>query len=264
MSKFFLNNREKNINNKKLKNFPTINFISLSDSLDRQKCLFENFKKYEITKFIPHIFEKINESECENIVDLDLIFNSQLYLDISNYGSVIKYVGAITSHLKAIKKWYESNEESYAIFCEDDLSFDTIKYWNFTWDEFFENLPKNWECIQLSIGGNPKSDIFLKIREPQDVSCLCYLIKKTHAKNLLDKYYPTDKFYLNLAEQPIIETIIYDVFISNSILNFPLFVENINFNSTVWNKRIYNQDYNYVINWWKEKGRYLNLSELKQ
>jgi GR25 family glycosyltransferase involved in LPS biosynthesis len=42
-------------------------------------------------------------------------------------------IGCVTSHLKAIKHWYETSDSPYAIIMEDDCNLDLVKYWNFTW-----------------------------------------------------------------------------------------------------------------------------------
>ena len=60
-------------------------------------------------------------------------------------------VGCVTSHLKAIKQWYETTDTPYAIFAEDDVSFDTAFFWKFTWNEFLEKLPYDWDVVQLAI-----------------------------------------------------------------------------------------------------------------
>ena len=41
------------------------------------------------------------------------------------------------SHLKAIKHFYEETDDDYCMILEDDVDFSTVRYWNFTWQEFF-------------------------------------------------------------------------------------------------------------------------------
>ena len=52
---------------------------------------------------------------------------------------------------KAIKEFYENTDDPYAVIFEDDVVFETVKYWNFTWKDFVSKLPHDWDCIQMSI-----------------------------------------------------------------------------------------------------------------
>lgn len=271
----------------KLKNFPTINFISLRESENRRKVLYEMFEKCGITKVRPHIFESFDKNQ--NLIEnIDSIMSCQLFLEMKHYCDISKYLDALTSHLKSIKEWYDNTDEPYAIFCEDDLSFDTVKYWNFTWNEFFNILPKNWECIQLAVARDDlflyfQPEVYLRNRCWDDFSCVCYLITRNHAKNLLDNYYDGNTFYLNykgsdaflrpqICKEPIIETLIYTVFkhIGNegmSVFTFPLFIENCEIQSDVWNNRsIHNMQNspNEILNWWKTKGKYFSVEDFKK
>lgn len=192
--------------------------------------------------------------------------------------------GPVTSHLKAIKEWYENSNEPYTFFCEDDLSFDTVKYWNFTWDEFFNSLPKDWNIMQLCL---IREDMFvffdpdIKIRNRCwcDWSGCAYLITRKHAENLIKNYYPDDFIHLEYKGTdkkfrekekdsfwfllPQIENMIYSYF-EGGHYTFPLFVENI-FEPT-WrddgnwiNKKCRDE----IIDWWKTKGYKKSLDDLK-
>ena len=32
---------------------------------------------------------------------------------------------------------------------EDDCSLDLVKYWNFTWRDFFSRIPYDWDVVQM-------------------------------------------------------------------------------------------------------------------
>lgn len=171
---------------KKLKNFPSVNFVSIEESQDRRNVLYEMFEKYGIQKVTPHIYKKYKD-EDHKIIEGPLV-------NLSGKGPV-------TSHLKAIKEWYESTDEEYTIICEDDFSFDSLKYWNFTWEDFFKQLPQHWNLIQLCL---IRGDMFIffnpevKLRNRCwcDLSCCAYLISRKHAENLIKNYYPDDYIHL--------------------------------------------------------------------
>ncbi len=256
----------------KLKNFPSVNFISIEESDERRNLLYEKFKEYDLNNVTPHIFKKYDEKD-------HIIFS-----DIPFFGGG---KGPTTSHLKAIKDWYFDTDEEYAFFCEDDLSLETVQHWNFTWEEFLSSLPPSWECVQLCL---VREDIFtfyqngIKLRSRCwcDWSACAYLIKRSHAKKLIKTYYKNGDFTLNykgsdynlrLSDynyenflRPTVETVIFTKFTDEeSIFTFPLFVEDsINF-STTWcdNENSVNvKSYLEIIEWWKFVGSKLSLCEI--
>lgn len=267
----------------KLKNFPTINFVSIEESEDRRNVLYEKFKNYGIEKFQGHVFERFNlDKHSNNIENIDSVINSEAINLMKQSCDVQSYLGAITSHLKAIRNWYVNTDEECAIFCEDDLSFETVRYWNFTWDDFMNILPEGWGCIQLALTRGDmfeyyKPKVYLRTRCWDDFSCTCYLITRTHAKNLLDSYYDGEKFTLEYSgidywmkpqifKDATVENIVYTIFDYN-IFTFPLFVENIKLKSTVWNSRSGKPEeeysYNNIMNWWKSKGQFCKIRDFK-
>jgi GR25 family glycosyltransferase involved in LPS biosynthesis len=258
----------------KLKNFPSVNFVSIEESQDRRNVLYEMFEKYGISNVTPHIYKRYSD-EDHKIIEGPLI---------NHTGK-----GVVTSHLKAIREWYESTDEEYTLICEDDFSFDTVKYWNFTWKEFFRQLPRDWNLIQLCL---IREDMFcffnpeVKLRNRCwcDWSACAYLISRKHAENLIKNYYPEDFIHLEykgidkqIREReetfywfclPSAENIIYSPFegIQGGIYTFPLFVENVSFNST-WSGRDDNwlnrYSHDEIMNWWKTKGQNKNLEDFK-
>jgi GR25 family glycosyltransferase involved in LPS biosynthesis len=256
----------------KLRNFPPINFISISESYNRREVLYKQFEDYEVGNITPHIFERYNPDKH--------IVHSIDWWAKDKEG----YLGCTTSHLKAIKRWYENTNEQYAFFCEDDISFDSVKYWNFTWKEFFDALPSDWSCVQLVLFRNEmfkffQPDVHFRHRCWCDWSSTGYIITRNHAKNLLDHYYDGETFWFEYmgtdknirdewAKYPTTETIMFSIF-DSPVYIFPLFVENPNLQTTVWDL---NQPesvpsfhwpcYNQIINWWESKGCNTTLNEI--
>lgn len=192
--------------------------------------------------------------------------------------------------MKAIKEWYLNTDEPFTFFCEDDLSFDTVKYWNFTWQDFFDNLPEDWDCVQLCL---VREDMFyyyfadtqfkLRNRCFDDWSGCAYLISRRHAKNLVENYHSdksihleykgTDRDYrVNLSDAywfllPQIENLIYSCFDTGKIYSFPLFAENISFKST-WSSpdenNINHKSHYEIIGWWKNIGSKFFIESLME
>jgi dTDP-4-dehydrorhamnose reductase len=264
----------------KMKGFPSINFISIPESEDRRISLYQSAKEYGITPIRSYIYERYKEG------DHKIQFPDPKELPDYKWTFPDACLGAFTSHFKMIKDWYENTNEPYALFCEDDISFETVDYWNFTWEEFFNNLPKDWNCIQLSLTRYESTmfmffdpDVYLRHRCWCDWSACAYLITRERAKRLLDTYYDGETFiwdyrgsdkqirkehYQSWPYEPGIETIIYSILDDKPVHTFPLFVEKCQFDSTVWNGKadFYTYSYEAIIDWWKTKGRSLSLKDL--
>lgn len=273
MNEYWIVNENKTIgrtNSYKLKNFPPVHFISIIDSEERRKLLFDKFLENNITNVTQHVFKRYEEG--------DYVLNGQLIDKIVGSGR-----GPLTSHLRAIKSWYYGTDEPYALFCEDDLSLETVRYWNFTWEEFFNELPKDWECVQLCWVREQDSmfRFLIEIRERCwcDWSACCYLIKRSYAKKLISHYYRDEEFVLDYAGidknerpewalVPNAENIIFSKF--NIVYGFPLFCEDIrNLDSSIkdskdkYNNRHWNiYSYDTIIEWWHNTGKNLTLFDL--
>ena len=243
----------------KLENFPQVNFIGIEESVERRENLTNQFSSYDIKDLVPHIFKRYHEYNHELCGEFvcDLHENSK---------------GPTTSHIKAIKNWYDSTNEDYAFFCEDDLSLEPVNYWSFTWKEFFDNLPNDWECVQLTWIRPNNLNIELRERLWDDWNAAAYLMKRDYAKKIIDKYYVDEnKFNLQVANLiPIVENILFAGI--GKVYNIPIFVEDVkNVKSTYFGKDFteingqgeYHWDsYYWIINWWKNKGQYINLKSI--
>ena len=178
----------------KLINFPPIYYITLSDSVNRQKLFEEQFflngiKNVNMVE--AYDGRKINYCEENNIV-------GGQYLHQMDSGQI----AATISHLKAISEWYYNSNSEYAIFFEDDMLIESVNDWNFTWDEFISILPENWKTIQLSlIKDNIKQDdMKLNSRNWWNWSAGSYLIRRNYAKELIDHFYKDNKYFLQIKD----------------------------------------------------------------
>lgn len=261
----------------KFENFPSVNMTSLRESFDRRALMKVQFRKYGITKY--------NFYMTDRWVDIQQNYNiTGKYIHLSSV------IGTVVSHLNSIRNWYISTNEEYAIFCDDDTSFETSEYWNFTWNEFVENLPTNWECVQLLRGQMPPSivgpeswDSCLKILYGRWWG-VCCLIRRSYAKKLLDRYFINyntlnlsiaDWYDENWIDANLIEYVENVLFLGRGIVhNFPLFVDALNTESTYANTWNFDDDEEIkrirdpwiitrktFLDLWKKNGKDLNLKE---
>lgn len=227
----------------KLDNFPAVHAVSLDECQDRRFNLEEKFNQYGVNRIKFHTFSRYTGE-----------------YDITGKHSesvLIPHIGAITSHIFTIKDWYDYTNEEYAFFCEDDLSFETIQYWKFTWDEFIENLPSDWEVVQLCLISETNKDITFSERGIWDWGCQAYIMKRSYAAKVINTHYKDGAFDLTIPGYPdilpCIETVLFLGL--GKVYNFPLFVEDLNFESTYAVQRsIHFDSYNKVIDYWKNNN----------
>lgn len=231
-----------------LEDFPFVNCISLDESESRRQNLDVKFKEYGINNYKMYVYNRYNG---EYNIKGDRVNE----LNIAN-------IGATTSHILTIKQWLDESNDEYAFFCEDDLSFETLQYWTFKWKDFISKLPEDWEAVQLCLLSEIDRDIKFIQRDWRDWGCQAYIIKRTYAEKLLAIHYNNGDFDFSIpgmeGYMPCIENVLFDGI--GKVYNFPLFVEDINFDSTYDAKENRNTNirgYNHVINWWKTKKFFL-------
>lgn len=203
----------------KLEGLSKVYYVSLEESLDRQKNIQTQFLEYGISLY--GIISK-RFSECDDVVTGKYVY--QL-----NDGTK----GCCVSHLNALKHWYENCNDEYGFFCEDDLSLETVKYWDFTWQEFINSLPDDWDSVQLLTIREDFGDFKLRERQWNDWAVTAYIVKREYAKRLIDTYIQGDTYCLDIPNadiMPLIENIIFTTL--GKTYTIPLFVEETNFNST--------------------------------
>ena len=207
------------IKSDKLKNFPKAYYMSLEECTDRQFNIKKQFDEYGVS--LGAVISK-RFHECNDVLTGE-------YLHQLNAGTA----GCCVSHLKAIKHWYDNYDDDYAFFCEDDLSLETVKYWNFTWEQFINNLPSDWDIVQLLTIREDFGDFKLRERHWDDWSATAYILKREYAKKIIDTYIREDSYHLeipNSSVMPLIENILFTTL--GKAYTVPLFVEEIKFQST--------------------------------
>ena len=172
-------------------------------------------------------------------------------------------LGCCLSHLKAIKKFYEETDDEYCLIMEDDAVLDLARFWNFTWHEFFSLLPYDWDCVQMTT--ITTGDIHVKLHQKfiNDFSAAVYLISRHHAAKVLKNHMRGDKWKLDNGVKPraVSEDTILE---SGKTYSIPLFLYNLNFNSTIHPEHIHvfhQGPYNALLNFWQQQGATVDIKE---
>jgi GR25 family glycosyltransferase involved in LPS biosynthesis len=231
----------------KLKNFPSVICITLEQDIQRQDLIISRFNQYEIK---PYLFKSKKYTQSNDIIT-------------GKYEHQVNgpTKGCIVSHLKALKEWYETTNESYLFVCEDDLSLDTVSYWNFTWNDFIDSLTNDWDIVQLQMVRDEFTKTNFHVREWNSWGATAYIIKRHYAKKIIDTYIKNDTYHLEIPNSdvmPINENILYTVL--GKAYSVPLFIEDIGVSSTHTEDKelkggqkpnhVYSS--NFILQWWKE------------
>ena len=176
---------------KKLNGIGPILWINLDTEVDRQQHMNDLFNFYGIESTrISAIDGRGNNDVSEFLVGKwpELITPGEL--------------ACTMSHLKAIKHFYENTSDEYALIFEDDIVFDTAKYWNFTWKDFVALLPQYWDCVQLTTICTGNIHVCLHHYFINDFSAAAYLITRHHAAKIVRNHIRGDKFKLDTGVKP--------------------------------------------------------------
>jgi hypothetical protein len=165
---------DKNKSIYKLNGIGPIYYLNLDGQPERREYMESQFEYWEIENYTRISAYDGREDDLSDII-------KGRYPERMTSGEV----GCVTSHLKAIKYWYETSDSPYAIIMEDDCNLDLVKYWNFTWSDFYCRIPYDWDVMQIAIICT--GDVHVKVhkRFVNEFSTACYLITRHHAEKLI-------------------------------------------------------------------------------
>ena len=172
--------------NKKLEGLPHIFYINLEDRRDRRDFMESQFKTWGIEKFT-----RVNASEFSKN-------DPNSFFRLIHHPNVIpvnrwRSVCVSLSHMETIRKWLEETKEEYMIIMEDDTDISLVKYWHFDWKYFMDNLPYDWDAVQLMYNSDIRIYCFL---HPKKLITWNgpLLIRRSYAEKLLSLYYFNGKY----------------------------------------------------------------------
>lgn len=214
----------------KLKGFPIIYYVNLDHRIDRREWMESQFNYWGIKNYHRIRASKYDISkydEWKDVVVEDKIIEC------------LSLMSTALNNIETIVNWYDTYPSETCILMEDDLCLQTIKYWNFDWEYFQNNLPENWECVQLYFCNKYTANglsvpMFLHKRYDSS-SAAAYLINRSYAKKVKDLLYRAGKYRLTFSDNSfhkrysetdiIQDANLFDIGITYSV---PLFNLNIN------------------------------------
>jgi hypothetical protein len=244
---------DKNKSTYKLEGFGPVYCINLDGQPERWEYMESQFKYWGIENY-----ERV--SACDGREDdLSDIIQGRYPENVSS-----GEVGCITSHLKVIKHWYETSDSPYAVIMEDDCELDLVRYWNFTWREFYSKIPYDWDVVQLAIICTGDIHVSLHKRFVNDFSTACYIITRHHAEKLLKYHTKGNKFKLDngIKPRPVADDLIYN---SGNTYSIPLLLYHIPLGSSIHPEHIdafHKGSHDGIMNFWSQNGANVDLAAL--
>lgn len=238
---------------KKLKGISPILWINLDSEVERQKHMTDLLDFYEISHTRISAIDGRGDNDASEFL-------------IGKWPELISpgELACTMSHLKAIKYFYEETDLDYIIICEDDIVFDTVPYWPFTWPSFMSAVPYDWDVLQCSITSTKNLRANLHPRLINDFCAAFYLITRHHAGKLVKLHCKENKFRLdqNIKPRAASEEVIYN---SGKTYSIPLFTYRYDFDSGIHQEHIeifHKSNVDSIMNFWRNREPQLGMKEL--
>ena len=164
----------------KLDGFGPIYVLNLERSPERRARMIAEFEKHGITDFsFISAIDGTKDLESQGVV-------------IKTNPSLVPAEHACTaSHLLALEHWLSTNDSSYAILFEDDMSFELVEKWKVSWKELLNQIPEGYDILQMSPIRTywEQEHSLLRLREVgADWGAGVYCIHREHAQHLVSQH----------------------------------------------------------------------------
>ena len=241
---------DKNKSAFKLNGIGPIYYLNLDGQPERKEYMEDQFKYWEIDNYTRISAYDGREDDLSDIV-------SGRYPEHMTSGEI----GCTTSHLRALKHWLETSDSSYAIIMEDDCNLELVKYWNFTWLDFYSRVPYDWDVVQLAIICTGDLHVKLHKRFVNDFSTACYMITRHHAEKLVKHHVRGEKYKLDngVKPRPVADDLIYN---SGNTFSIPLLLYKLQLGSSIHPDHIdafHRSSHDGLLNFWSQRGADLNI-----
>ena len=168
----------------KLKGFPKIFALSLEEGVERKANFIKQAEELELDY---HIVEVKRYPDCGTIIEGNT-YDHLLYFapDVSKTTTAVA-----ANHIRMIREWLKTSspDEKYAVFCEDDISFETVEHWPFNWDEFTKIIPSDVKILQLClIKGDLDYTLQLIPRTQWHWGANAYLVSRSYAERIVRRF----------------------------------------------------------------------------
>ena len=177
----------------KLKGLPPIILLTLDERPDRLEYTETQYDHWGIKNYTKVSGSKYQLSTYDEWKDLVILNPFDDYKRKSHH---IVEISISLTYLLTIKNWLETTNENYVILMEDDYDLSFIEYWHFDWEYLMNNIPYDWDCIQMSFENEKLVPCFLHpILANHDTGAA--LITRRYAEKIVSLHYKNGKFDLS-------------------------------------------------------------------
>ena len=237
----------------KLKGIGPIYYLNLDGQPERRGYMESQFEYWEIEDY-----ERISAYDGREDDLSDIIKGT--YPPMMTSGEI----GCTTSHLKALKHYLETSDSPYAVIMEDDCSLELVKFWNFTWADFYAQFPYDYDVVQIALICTGDVHVGLHKRFVNDFSTACYVINRYHAEKLVRLHCRGDKYKLDQGVKPraVADDLIYN---SGNTFAIPLLLYRTELGSSIHPEHVdvfHKSNYDAQYNYWKQNGPNVGIKSL--
>ena len=248
-----------------------IYYLNLNNRTDRKDSMESQFQRWAITDYTRI---SVDEYSADNYDDwkhkLITMYPPEKYDHPRN-------ISMLFNQFNTLIDWYYSNKSEQCIIMEDDICLDTIEYWNFDWDYLMENLPCNWDCIQLYVSSFSKLNLNLAYRHNGCHGSACFMVTRNYVEKLMKMFCYEDKYIINYnygydggskwhslpeAQPTSPDFVPYNIGVTYT---FPLLNVKTNLKVAQDNESVNTSDTicsKIILDWWKNHSKYYGRDKL--
>lgn len=173
----------------KLVGIPRIYYFNLDNRTDRKDYMENQFQKWGISNYKRISQSKYLASEMESWKN---VFEGDIY----SFGSSPHINANALVHLEFFQNWLTFTNDELLIIMEDDVDMDLIEYWHFDWNYLMNNLPYDWDCLQLGFESSTTMKFFLHPKPAIGTYFGPCLLNRRYVQKLVDLHIKNGKVIL--------------------------------------------------------------------
>jgi len=179
----------------KLKGLPHVYYFNLDNRVDRKEYMEDQFEKWNIKNYTRVSGTKYLVSKWKNwirlVAGIETIKAANMRLDC---------IANMISHIDFLFFWLESTNDEYLILMEDDYDLNLIQYWHFDWEYLMNNIPYDWDCIQLGYESSIEINFFLCPKPSVGTFFGPCMLNRRYVEKLVNLFYDSQKNLFKLVK----------------------------------------------------------------
>lgn len=242
----------------KLIGIPKIYYLNYDQHISRKEYIEEQFSSLGVTNY-----QRISTSKYLNS-NIEEWKNK--VIDLDSYKLNYSVAGHSISVLEFMKEWLENTDEQSFILIKDITDFQIVDKWKYDWNTIMENIPYDWDCIQLGFENVSIIPFYLHPILPSHTFGPS-LINRYYAKKIVklhcvDDRYKLSNYIANMNMGGHSGTIDYFIGHNGKTYSIPLLPLNAKFldkNSKKY--KLISACRNAYYDWWVNQGDKITIDE---